>query len=210
MLTQIVKFDIKAEHVETFKAALLNDQKGASNDDGCLEMRLFQDKKQPGILFAYERFKDISALINHAEQTYSKAVFDLVEQSSQSLPQVMKLSDTAPAPLHENNPKSVNAEDDVFIIFFIFKIKPEYREKLLTQFDTHVTSTRNEEEGNIIFDLYTVDGQNDTLAVYEHWRKESDVWDIHFNQPYAVETGKLMHEAVVGDLEQYMNFVVEI
>jgi quinol monooxygenase YgiN len=210
MLTQIVKFDIKAEHVETFKAALLNDQKGASNDDGCLEMRLFQDKKQPSTFFAYERFKDNAALINHAEQTYSKAVFDLVEQSSQSLPQVMKLSDTAPAPLHENNPKSVNAEDDVFIIFFIFKIKPEHRKKLLTQFDTHVTSTRNEEEGNIIFDLYTVEGQNDTLAVYEHWRKESDVWDIHFNQPYAVETGKLMHEAVVGDLEQYMNFVVEI
>ena len=210
MLTQIVKFDIKLDHVDTFKTALLNDQKGANSDDGCLEMRLFQDRKKPGIFFAYERFKDNTALINHAEKTYSKAVLDLVESSSKSLPQVMKLNNTSPAPLYENNHKLAHLEDETFIIFFIFKIKSGYKEKLLAQFNTHVTRTRNEEAGNIIFDLYTVEGQNDTLAVYEHWRKESDVWDIHFNQPYAVETGKLMHEAVVGDLEQYMNFVVEI
>jgi hypothetical protein len=24
-------------------------------------------------------------------------------------------------------------------------------------------------------------------AVYEQWRKESDVWDIYFNQPYAAK-----------------------
>jgi hypothetical protein len=36
------------------------------------------------------------------------------------------------------------------------------------------------------FDLYTVDDQG-TLAVYEQWRKESDVWDIYFNQPYAAK-----------------------
>jgi len=209
MITQLIKFDIKTEHIETFKTALLNDQKGATRDSGCLEMRLFQDKKQPNLLFAYERFKGNAALTHHAEQAYSKAVLDLVESSSQSLPQVMKLNETNPAPLHENNQKSLHDEDELFIIFFIFKIKPEYRERLLTQFTTHVTRTRNEEAGNIIFDLYMVEGQNDTLAVYEHWRKESDVWDIHFNQPYAVETGKLMHEAVVGDLEQYMNFVIE-
>lgn len=121
----------------------------------------------------------------------------------------MTLNDTTPSPLHENNPKSANEEDDIFIIFFIFKIKPGYREKILNQFKIHVPNTRAQEAGNIIFDLYTVEGQDDTFAVYEHWRKESDVWDIHFNQPYAVETGKLMNEAVVGELEQYMNFVTE-
>ena len=209
MITQIVKFDIKLEKIEEFKEALLNDQRGSKNDDGCLELRLFQDKKQPNIIFAYERFKNNEALTHHASQPYTAVVFDLLETSAQAAPILMTLNDTTPSPLHENNPKSANEEDDIFIIFFIFKIKPGYREKILNQFKIHVPSTRAQEAGNIIFDLYTVEGQDDTFAVYEHWRKESDVWDIHFNQPYAVETGKLMNEAVVGELEQYMNFVTE-
>ena len=210
MITQIVKFDVKPEQVEKFKAALILDKQGAENENGCLELRLFQDKKQANIFFAYERFKDSAALTHHAEQPYVKSVMSLLESVSQSAPQLMKLNDTSPAPLHENNLKVAGENDDIFIIFFIFKIKAEYRQQLLTQFDSHITHTRAEEAGNLIFDLYTIEDQDDTLVVYEHWRKESDVWDIHFNQPYAIETGKLMHEAVVGDLEQYMNFVTEI
>jgi quinol monooxygenase YgiN len=209
MITQIVKFDIQLDKVETFKSALIADKLGAKNENGCLELRFFQDKKQPNIIFAYERFKDVAALKHHISQPYTVAVLNLLEVSAQSEPLILELNDTTPSPLHENNSKQPNQEDDVFIIFFIFKIKVGYREKIINQFETHVQSTRAEEEGNIIFDLYTVEGQEDTFVVYEHWRKESDVWDVHFNQPYAIETGKLMHEAVVGDLEQYMNFVDE-
>jgi quinol monooxygenase YgiN len=209
MVTQIVKFDIKLEKVSAFKAELLNNQDKASFEEGCLEMRLFQDKKQPNIIFAYERFKDVAALKHHISQSYTVAVLNLLEVSAQTEPLIMKLGDTTPNPLHENNPKEPCEEDDIFIIFFTFKIKSGYREKIIKQFETHVKNTRAEEHGNIIFDLYTVEGQEDTFVVYEHWRKESDVWDVHFNQPYAIETGKLMHEAVVGDLEQYMNFVDE-
>jgi quinol monooxygenase YgiN len=209
MITQIVKFDIQLDKVETFKSALIADKLGAKNENGCLELRLFQDKKQPNIIFAYERFKNHEALRHHVSQPYTTAVLNLLETSAQSVPLVMELNDTTPNPLHENNSKQPNKEDDVFIIFFIFKIKVGYREKIINQFETHVQSTRAEEEGNIIFDLYTVQGQEDTFVVYEHWRQESDVWDVHFNQPYAIETGKLIHEAVVGDLEQYMNFVKE-
>ncbi|WP_206542920.1 putative quinol monooxygenase [Lacinutrix algicola] len=125
----------------------------------------------------------------------------------QMAPDFYFLGDTNPLPDHS---KSANPEDEVFIIFFIFKLKTEFRSQLLNQFEDHITHTRKEEKGNILFDLYTVDDQDDTLAVYEHWRKESDVWDIHFHQPYAEKTGKLMEEAVIGDLKQYMNFVTEI
>jgi quinol monooxygenase YgiN len=52
----------------------------------------------------------------------------------------------------------------------------------VARFEEHITNARKEEEC-LQFDLYTIDGQDDTLAVYEHWRKESDVWDIHFKQP---------------------------
>lgn len=210
MITQIIKFDIKPEQVNDFKSALIAVKKEAVQEAGCLEISIFQDNKQPNIFFEYSRYQDQAALDAHLKEAYTGKIIELADNLSQSPVAVMNLGETMPAPLHEANPKKANPDDDIFIIFFIFKIKDGYREKLLSQFETHVTKTRSEEEGNIIFDLYTIDGQDDTLAVYEHWRKESDVWDIHFNQPYAVETGKLMGEAVVGELEQYMNFVTEI
>ena len=209
MIKQIVKFDVKPEFIHEFKAALIEDKKGAQLEAGFIEMSLFQDKQQPSVFFGYERWQDRAALDAHMQEPHTEKVIALVETALQTPVEVMDLSDCNPAPLHDLNPKNANPEDELFIIFFIFKIKEGYRDKLLNQFETHVASTRREEEGNILFDLYTVDGKEDTLAVYEHWRKESDVWDIHFNQSYAIETGKLMHQAVVGDLEQYMNFVVE-
>ncbi|WP_440876590.1 putative quinol monooxygenase [Thalassotalea sp. PLHSN55] len=210
MITQIIKFDIKTEYIDNVKTALIAEKQNIEKNEECLEFSLFQDKNQPSKFFIYQRFNSIEAMNTQTNQSSAKHLINLLSGASNSAPQVMKLTDTNPAPLHEKNPKSANDEDDLFIIFFIFKIKPDYREQLLAQFNKHVTCTRTEEEGCIIFDLYTVEGQEDTLAVYEHWRKESDVWDIHFNQPYAVETGELMHKAVIGELEQYMNFVTEI
>ena len=208
MITQIVKFDIKPEKIETFKAALVVDKQGAENEQGCLELRLFQDKNQAGVFFAYERFQNQAALDHHAEQSYVKNVLGMLESASKTAPTVMVLNDTAPAALHENNTKRVHEVDDVFSVFFIFDIKPAYRQQLLTRFESHIENTR-QEQGNLVFDLYTIDGQDDKFVVYEHWRKESDLWDIHFNQPYAVETGALLNEAIVGDLKQYMSFVEE-
>ncbi len=208
MITQIVKFDIKPEQIDTFKAALVVDKQGAESEQGCLELRLFQDKNQAGVFFAYERFQDQAALDYHAEQSYVKNVLGMLESASKAAPTVMVLNDTAPTPLHESNTKKVHEADDVFSVFFIFDIKPAYRQQLLTRFESHVENTR-QEQGNLVFDLYTIDGKDDTLVIYEHWRKEPDLWDIHFNQPYAIETGALLNEAVVGDLKQYMNFVEE-
>ena len=208
MISLIVKFNVKPECTEAFKIALLTDKKGSEQESDCEEMKLFEDKKDPSVIFAYERWKDPAAVDFHNAQPYTKKVFELIDTALQSPAEIMKLGETNPAPNHDL--KHANPEDEIFIIFFIFKIKEDYREQVLKQFEKHVASTRKEEEGNILFDLYTINGQNDTLAVYEHWRKESDVWDIHFKQPYAIETGNLLNDAVVGDMEQYMNFVTEI
>ncbi len=93
----------------------------------------------------------------------------------------MNLGETAPLPLYAKNPRRPNPEDEVFVIFFIFKFKEGYRERLLRRFEKHVVHTR-EEEGCLLFDLYTVEGAPDTLAVDEHWRKESDVWETELYQ----------------------------
>ena len=95
-------------------------------------------------------------------------------------------------------------------MFCILKIDTDYKAELLTQFEAHITQTRQQEQGNLLFDLYTVENQEDTLVIYEHWRKESDLWDIHFSQPYVIETAQLMEKAVIGEIKQYMSFVTEL
>ena len=210
MMNQIVKFIVKPEWSTVFKTALIEDKKGGEQEVGCLEMKVFVDNKNPNIFFAHERFNDQAAIGHHMQQPYTQKLLRLFDTALQIPAEVFKLEETQPAPLYEANPNKPNPEDDPFIIIFIFKIKDGYREKVLKRFETHVASTRKQEVGNILFDLYTIEGQDNIFCVYEHWRKESDVWDIHFKQPYAVETGKLMKEVVIGELEQYMNFVTEI
>lgn len=209
MLTLIVKFLVKPEQLVAFKQALINNRLGSQSEPGMREMRFFEDKESPNSIFAYERWENAQAHQEHINQPYAQTLLQLAESALLSPIEVMTLQDTKPAPLHENNPKQVQAEDDVFSLFFIFKIKEGFKKQLLQQFTSHVAQTRSEELGNIVFDLYTIDGQDDTLVIYEHWRKESDLWDIHFKQPYVIETSKLLEQAIVGDMKQYMNFVDE-
>ena len=207
MKSTIVKFTAKPEHKDTFVATLKKAQAATQKEVGNKEIRVFVSKAEDNVFFVYERWADKAAITAHDNEPHTKKLMEVGQTALQSAPDFYFLGDTNPLPDHS---KSANPEDEVFIIFFIFKLKTEFREALLEQFEDHIIHTRKEEDGNILFDLYTVDNQVDTLAVYEHWRKESDVWDIHFNQPYAVKTGKLMEDAVIGDLKQYMNFVREI
>ena len=206
MINKIVKFDVKPEYTETFKAALLNDKENTKKELGCVEFRVYVDNKNPNLFFTYERFIDKQAFDTHMDQDYVQEIEKLATTSLSSPIEFLSLGETNPLPIPL---KEANKEDAEFVIFFQFKFKDGYRDKLIERFGKHITETRKE-RGNLLFDLFTIDGQDDTLMVYEHWRKESDVWDIHFKQPYAEITGALMNEAVVGNLEQYMNFVTEV
>lgn len=208
MIHQIVKFNVKPDHANAFKAELIEDKNFAQKAFGCVEIRIFVDNKNPNIFFAYERWEDQDSLDNHREKS-PKKICELVNTVLQSPVEVLNLGETKPAPLLVSDQNKPNPEDEVFVIFFIFKIKEGYRRRLIQQFEEHITHTR-QEEGCILFDLYTVDGADDTLAVYEHWRNQSAVWDIHFKQPYSKVTGALMNEAVVGPMEDYMSFATEI
>ena len=207
MKSTIVKFTAKPEHATSFAATLKEAQAATQKEAGNKEIKVFVSKTDTNVFFVYKRWADKAAITSHDNEPHTQKLMQVGQTALQTAPDFYFLGDINPLPDHS---KSANPEDEVFIIFFIFKLKTAYRNQLLTQFEDHITHTRKEEKGNILFDLYTVDDQEDTLAVYEHWRKESDVWDIHFHQPYAEKTGKLMEEAVVGDLKQYMNFVTEI
>ncbi|MBO0592604.1 antibiotic biosynthesis monooxygenase [Cellulophaga sp. E16_2] len=207
MKSTIVKFTAKPEHATSFATTLKEAQAATQKEAGNKEIKVFVSNTDANVFFVYERWADKAAITSHDNEPHTKKLMKVGQTALAGAQDFYFLGDTNPLSDHS---KSANPEDEVFIIFFIFKLKTAFRAQLLNQFEDHITHTRKEEEGNILFDLYTVDDQEDTLAVYEHWRKESDVWDIHFHQPYAEKTGKLMEEAVVGDLKQYMNFVTEI
>ncbi|MEL0613041.1 putative quinol monooxygenase [Marinomonas arenicola] len=205
-LTKIIKFTVKTDHSDAFKNALLDNKKGSDTETGCLEMRVYVDKTKPNVFFVYERWLDEASLISHTTQPHTQRMVSLFETALAEPIEVVDLNDTLPAPVAL---KPANPEDPLFNIIFIFKIKAGMQDRFVAQFKEHITHTR-QENGCLLFDLYTVDNDDQTLVVYEHWRKESDVWDIHFQQPYAKVTGALMEEGVIGDMEQYMNFVQQI
>ncbi|GGI71463.1 putative quinol monooxygenase [Shewanella gelidii] len=206
MLTRIVKFKVKADQVDVFQSVMLAHRELAIKEAGCQEYRLFVDNEQPSIFFIYQRWLDKPAEALHAQQDYTLSVSETVKASVEEKPEVFDLQDTFPQPVAM---KPALRSDQPFVIFFIFKIEQAHRAALLEQFEQHIVQTR-EEAGCRLFDLYTVDGDESTLAVYEHWRNESAVWDIHFSQPYSKVTGALMESAVIGDMKQYMNFVTEL
>lgn len=206
MINLIVKFTTTSEGRVAFMKALLENRKGSQQEEGFIGMSLFEDTKKPNIIFAYDSWKDEASLESHKQSTHTINMLKVAETTLACPPDVLILGETNPIPVPA---KKLNSEDELFIIFFIFKIKEGYRQQLLDRFEIHIENTRKE-KGNILFDLYTVEGQDDTLVVYEHWRKESDVWEIHMKQPYAEITGALMNEAVEGELGVYMNFVKEI
>lgn len=206
MQNKVIKIKTRKKHAETVKAALIEYKKNTRKEAQNVEIRSYVDNKDSSLFFIYERFEDQLAVEHHDSQSYTIDFEKLLEDGLEASIDVFKLGETSPLPVAL---KDADPEDELFNIFFIFKIKEGVRERLLEQFGKHIHFTRKE-PGNLLFDLFTVEEDDNTLVVYEHWRKESDVWDIHFNQPYSKVTGALMEEAVVGDMGQYMNFVTEL
>ena len=118
----------------------------------------------------------------------------------------INLEETEPKPVP---PKQANQDDEVLVMFLILKVYPECRAEVLAQLQEHVSQSRHE-EGNLLFEVYTVNGDETTIMAYEHWRNASAVFDVHVNQPYSQVTGPLLEKSVVGDLGQYMNLASEI
>lgn len=203
----LVKFTVKPEFTEVFTQASIKSLRASLKEAGNVEMKLYSDDKKPNELYVYSRWKDADAYELHKEFSYSHEIKELAGKALASAPIIMKLGETKFAPMHDKN--SVNTKDKEKTLFFIFKIKDGYREQVIKRFEDHVANTHHE-KGNLFFDFYTVDGADDTFVVYENWRNAAAIWEIHMKQPYAEKTGALLNEAIIGNMEDGMNFITEI
>ena len=206
MINLLVKFTVKPEHNEIFKNALMEDIRGAKTEAGNAEIKMFVENNNPNVFFAYERWENQEALDNHMEQTYAKQIMKVAGSALAAKPEFINLGETNPLPVHEA--KKLNPEDELLIIFFIFKVKKELLSGILEEFPRQVELTRKE-EGNLLFNLYEAEEMENTFVVYEHWRNKAAL-DNHFNLPYSNVMGKLLTEAVDGPLPSFMNFVTQI
>lgn len=74
----------------------------------------------------------------------------------------------------------------------IIRAKAEHREQVLAVLQNMVTETRKE-EACIQYDLHQGIENENTFVFYEIWRDQHGL-DIHNQQPYIVEFGKLVGE----------------
>ena len=207
MYNLLVKFTVKADAVTEFKEACVNSLIESRKEAGNVEMKLYADDNKENVFFVYSRWENEAAYENHKSLPHSINITKVAKESLQEAPEVMVLGTTTPAP--EHNLKQLNPEDQEKTIFFIFKIKEGYRDRIIDRFETHVKHSRTE-QGNLFFDFYTIDGEDNTFVVFENWRNKSAIWDIHMKQPYSEVTGALINEAMIGEMDQYMNFISEI
>ncbi len=203
MITRIVKFTVPTEQIDAFKASFAEAAAGSLKEPGFEQARLFVTRSDANTFFAYERLRDQEA---HAAMPHTRQLFEFLASSGTQVEQ-FNLGETDPAPEPLSKPAAV--DDDELAVFFIFALRAGFREKVLAQFATHTKQARME-AGNVVFDLYTIQGNDDTLIVYERWRNEAALMEKHFAQPYAQQTGALLTEAVPGNLVEAMHFATQI
>lgn len=202
MLSRIIKFVVKPEQVGLVRQTLLLRKTDADLDKDVETTRLFFDEAAENEIYVYQRMRNRSTATRLDALAGHGVPLDALEAPEV----VLNLNDTVPAPDHT---KQGDPDDPLCWVFFFPKLKPGYHDKVVERFKTHVKLTR-EEPGNLILDMYTVEGDQDALAVYELWRKRNDLDVLHFDLPFAKETGKLLGQAVDGDIPSYIKYVTEI
>lgn len=206
MINQLVKLNLKPEYSREFMDRAVEGIQQSIQESGNMEMKLFADKDSSDTYYIYSRWIDNAALENHKLQAYSQKFVEFFDVALSQPPQIMQLTETPGS--RQSDINLSEATDSNVTLFVIFKIKTDMRELILRQFNDHTAKTQ-QEEGNFLFELYSVEGSQDTFVIYEHWENQAAL-DKHFTLPHFAQTGNVMAKAVIGNLEECMHFVKEI
>lgn len=206
MMNQITHFEFREEFKAKLIQALKLAQKSARQFEECIEMRFFESIDNSNSIYIYNRWTSKPAFEQHMEEICGQYLKQVLKSALNASSIQYVLDETSPLPVPA---KLASEEDDLSVLFFIFKVNVSLKAQLLEQFKDHVEQTRKE-DGNLLFDLFTVKDSPETLIVYEHWRNKSDVFDVHFKQDYAIKTGDIIKKSIIGNMDDCMHFVKEI
>jgi quinol monooxygenase YgiN len=201
----LVTFQTKELQKEAFKKALLADLEGAKKEPGNISMALFEDKKDPTILYFFERWKSKTALDFHFEQSYTKAVLTLSEKALAKPMQILYLNDLAPLPTIKDEPAFIQHEVDLVVLF---DVKKGMEDRFVRQFQKSVQHSRPE-AGCKAFHIHSVNDQATTFVLYERWTTQ-EALDFHFEQWYTKELFQEFKEVLHTPVEKSLHFLQHI
>ncbi|MDV7186392.1 antibiotic biosynthesis monooxygenase [Lutibacter sp. TH_r2] len=204
-ITQMVKFTVKPELVKEFRKAQVNSLNNSLKEEGNLEMKLYANNNISNVFYVYSKWTNEEAYELHKTLPHSKALAPLFKQALQSAPEIIRLKDEN---LGHINSKPLISTGEEQAVFIPFTVKRDYRERVIKQLEKHTTNSRKE-TGNIFFDFYTVEGQENSFYIYENWKNPSVIFDVHNNQSYTKETLELLNEAIEGGLNNKMELARE-
>lgn len=207
MITILSTFKIKPDQIDLFTEAMLENQTHVRAEPGNIEMHMFQNPQNPTDFYVFGRNEGGAAEQAHEADVADRGIEQQVADALAEPPVTMELGQTNPAP--DVFRKTARNGDDEQVLFFVFSIKPGNRDRVIKQFEKHVTETLKE-DGCLVFDFYTVADAPETFVVYERWRNPAALWDVHMTSSYAQETGALLEDLVIGDLKELITPVVEL
>ena len=203
-ITQMVKFTVNPDFIQEFKKAQVNSLNNSLKEEGNLEMKLFANDNNPYEFYVFSKWKNEEVYELHKNLPHSKELGPLFKKALQGV-DLIRLEDTKFGHIDSKKLFSTGNEQAVFISF---KVKAEYRDRVIKQLEKHLTNSRKE-EGNIFFDFYAVEGQENTFYIYENWKSSAAFLDIHNAQSYTKETLELLNEAVEGGLNSKIELATE-
>lgn len=206
MIRVIAKFDVKPDMRATFLNGLRAVNHGTAKEDGAIGWDMYVAADDPNQFWVDERYRDQAAVDVHQSQPYIK---DLGELAATALSEPPSAYMTDQIIHSESARKSVDDTDSALHMFFVLNIKEGTRDQVIDRFNTHIPLARAE-QGCVLFDAFTVGGDPNTVLVHEIWQKPADLWETHFGNEYAQDTGKVLSQVVEGDLAQFMHAVSPI
>ncbi len=207
MITILSTFKIKPDQIDFFTELMRENQTHVRAEPGNVEMRMFQNPQNTTEFYIFGRNIGGGAEQAHEADVADRGIERRVAGALAEQPVTLTLDQTNPVP--GTTRKIADDGDDEQVLFFVFTIKPGHRDRVIAQFEKHVRETRKE-EGCLVFDFYTVKDAPESFVVYERWRNPEALWDVHMASSYAQETGALLGEVVIGDLNNLITPVREL
>lgn len=206
MIRVIAKFDVKPDMRSTFLDGLRAVNDGTAKEDGALGWDLYVAADDPNQFWVDEKYQDQAAVDVHQSQPYIKNLGELAATALSRPPAAYLVDQVIPS---ASMPKPIGDPDRALHMFFVLNLKDGERDTVVDQFNTHVPLARAE-KGNVLFDALTISGDPNTILVNEVWQTPADLWETHFAQEYAQQTGKVLSQAVEGDLSRFMQVVQRV
>jgi len=87
-MNQMVTFEVKAAYLDAFIETAMQSLEGSLQEEGNIEMHVYQDNENPSIIYVFSRWKNQKAIDYHDVQPHSKPIKALAPKALQSPPEI--------------------------------------------------------------------------------------------------------------------------